>query len=416
MELVFITEARFLKDAAGRIFSTDGTFSMELWARYLRSFTHIYVVARVNSHASGNMDETFRADSSRVSFIELPYYTGLKGCLRNYIEIKKIIRDSISKGRVYICRSPGLLASIAAGELRKKGLPYGAEIVGDPYEVFAPGALKNSLRPFLRVVMTRQLKSAALNASAVLYVTRRTLQNRYPAKPGTFTVSASNVMLRAEDILETPGEFKRKGEYNIISIGSLEQMYKAPDVTLKAIQLLNKNNFPCRLTWIGEGKYKQDMILLSKELGIEDRVIFTGSVPPGVGVRRHLDASDIFVLASRTEGLPRAMIEAMGRGLPCIGTDAGGIPELLEKEVIVPRDNPEALFEKLKYLIQNPDMAQSQAKRNLSEAHSYISELLDIERKSFYETLKTTVQRKSEQCRNKKSALLSRLPLLRMHF
>lgn len=416
MELVFITEARFVKDADGRIFSTDGTFSKELWARYLRSFSHVYVIARVGRNAENNMEENFRADSSHVSFIELPYYTGLKGCLKNHIEIKKIIKGSILKGRAYICRIPGILGTIAAGELRKKGLPYGTEAAGDPYEVFAPGAVKSPLRPIFRIIMTRQMKSIVLNSSAVLYVTRQALQNRYPAKPGTFTVSASNVMLKEENILKTPVTFKRKGEFNIISIGSLEQMYKAPDVTLKAIQLLNQNQFPCRLTWIGEGKYKQDMILLSKELGIEDRVLFTGSVPPGEGVRRYLDTSDIFVLASRTEGLPRAMIEAMGRGLPCIGTNAGGIPELLEEEAIVPKNNPEALFERIKCLMENPEMAGGQANRNLSEARTYISELLDIKRRSFYETLKATVQRGSEPCQNRKSALLSQPPLPRMHF
>lgn len=415
MELVFITEARFVKDAAGKIYSTDGTFSKDLWERYLLSFSHIYVIARLSSVGENNIKENFRADSSRVSFIELPYYKGLKGYIKNYIEIKKIIRGSITKGRAYICRCPGILGSIAARELRKKGLPYGIEIVGDPYEVFAPGALKNPLRPFLRAIMTQQMKNAALNASAVLYVTRQTLQNRYPAKPGVFAVSASNVILSERDIVKTPGEFKRKGEYNIISIGSLEQMYKAPDVTLKAIQLLNQNNFPCRLTWIGEGRHKQDMILLSKELGIEDRVLFTGSVPPGEEVRRYLDTSDIFVLASRTEGLPRAMIEAMARGLPCIGTNAGGIPELLEGEVIVPKDNPEALFENLKCLMQNPSLAEYQAKRNLLEARTYVSELLDINRRSFYETLKTIIQNGNELCQNRKYALLSRLPLQHMH-
>ncbi|HEX2868274.1 MAG TPA: glycosyltransferase [Ignavibacteriales bacterium] len=415
MELVFITEARFLKDAEGKVFSTDGTFSKEIWARYLSSFSHIYVIARINSAGKNNLNENFRADLPRVSFIELPYYKGFAGGLMNYIEIKKVIKGRITKGRGYICRCPGILGSIAAGELRKKSLPYGVEVVGDPYEVFAPGAFKSMLRPFFRTFMTLRLKRAAQYASAVLYVTGRTLQKRYPAKPGTFTVSASNVMLLEENILKAPREFRQKEEYNIISIGSLEQMYKAPDVTLKAIQMLNQNSFPCRLTWIGEGKYKQDMIQLSRELGIEDRVRFTGSVAPGESIRRYLDTSDIFLLASRTEGLPRAMIEAMARGLPCIGSNAGGIPELLEKELIVPKNDPEALFEKVKYLMENPDKAALHAERNLQQARAYVSELLDINRRSFYETIKTLVKKGNEPCQNRKSALSYQLPLPRMH-
>lgn len=438
MELVFITEARFIKDGSGSVYSIDGTFSVALWERYLTSFSRVHVMARVkgppgteqmlrddemnsdtmNSDEDMNaeLSESRRADSPRVSFIELPYYIGLKEFLKNYMRIKKTISANITEGRAYICRCPGILGSLASAEMRKRGIPYGAEIVGDPYEVFAPGAVKSNFSPWLRSVMTSQLKTVALNAASVLYVTRHALQRRYPARPAAFTTTASNVVLPEGDILPAPKGFKKKDEYNIISIGSLEQMYKAPDVVLKAIEMLKKEGIKCRLTWIGEGRYRQEMIRLSRELEIEDRVTFTGSVEAGEGVRRYLDAADIFVLASRTEGLPRAMIEAMGRGLPCIGSDAGGIPELLDEAAVIPKDDAEALAGKVKFLIDNPDEAMRQAERNLSEVRSYASELLDMNRRNFYEAVKTNVQKSKMPCRNKRFALSYPLPLQQRHF
>lgn len=71
-------------------------------------------------------------------------------------------------------------------------------------------------------------------------------------------------------------------------------------------------------------------------LGVADRVTFVGTVPAGAAVRAHLDAADLVVVPSRTEGLPRALIEAMARGLPAVGTTVGGIPELLADVDLVP--------------------------------------------------------------------------------
>ena len=62
----------------------------------------------------------------------------------------------------------------------------------------------------------------------------------------------------------------------------------------------------------------------------------------GHGVTEQLDAADVFVLPSRQEGLPRAMIEAMARSLPCVGSDVGGISELIPDWVVPPND-PQAL-------------------------------------------------------------------------
>ena len=60
-------------------------------------------------------------------------------------------------------------------------------------------------------------------------------------------------------------------------------------------------------------------------------------------MRRLLDEADLFCTPSRTEGLPRALIEAMARGLPAMGTDVGGIRELLDRPFRAPPSDPAAL-------------------------------------------------------------------------
>src|ERR1043166_5635017 len=109
-------------------------------------------------------------------------------------------------------------------------------------------------------------------------------------------------------------------------------MYKAPDVLIRAVAQCVAAGFDLTLHVVGDGKHRPELEQLASALGVSDRVIFLGLLPAGAAVRERLDRSDLFVLASRCEGLPRAMVEAMARSLPCIGSTIGGIPELLPED------------------------------------------------------------------------------------
>src|SRR4029077_4545824 len=110
-----------------------------------------------------------------------------------------------------------------------------------------------------------------------------------------------------------------------------------------------------QLTIVGNGRCRAALDTGARERGIERDVRFTGRVPAGAPVREILDGADLFVLASKTEGLPRAMIEAMARGLPCIGSAVGGIPELLGASELVPRGNAAALAAKIEEVAMDFD-------------------------------------------------------------
>src|SRR6185369_6068290 len=105
-------------------------------------------------------------------------------------------------------------------------------------------------------------------------------------------------------------------------------------------------------------------------------------------VRAQLDAADLFVLPSRSEGLPRAMIEAMARALPCIGSTAGGIPELLPPEDLVPASNVAALASKIQEVLSSPARLSAMSSRNLAAALEYRDEVLDARRRAFFEHIR----------------------------
>jgi glycosyltransferase involved in cell wall biosynthesis len=154
------------------------------------------------------------------------------------------------------------------------------------------------------------------------------------------------------------------------------------------MRILKNKRLIVSLQWLGGGRYLPEMVALAEQAGVSDIMTFVGNVGLVDEVRNYLDAADLFVLPSRTEGLPRALVEAMARGLPCIGTNIGGIPELLNQQALVPINNPAALADKIFSFLTDPELADAQAKRNLNEAQTYAFEHLEAKRKDFYNYLK----------------------------
>ena len=383
MKLYFATEARFVKSKGA--YHSLGGFSVELWKRYLEHFDHIVVIARVKHDDSYVSDPGQAISIPEVTFLELPYYVGFRGYLQNRKEIHAILNDRLSDDGCHICRLPGQVGGEVIRVLKRKGIPYACEVVGDPWDVFAPGAVSHPLRPILRIVSAVSLKRQVASARAVLYVTRYTLQKRYPASDGAFSAGVSDVIIRDDVMAAEPEVHAIKDHYVLLSIGSLEQMYKAPDIVIAALASLRKRGRDVRLIWLGDGRFKDEMIALAADTGVTAE--FKGNVPSDV-VHSIIGQCDMFVLASRTEGLPRAVVEAMAHGVPCIGTRVGGIPELLDDEALVEKEDPEALADLIEKLIDDSEFYDAQARRNLTVAYQYGKEHLDALRGAFFDYIK----------------------------
>ena len=387
MNLYFFTESRFDR-VNGEIWTSQG-FSMALWQRYLGKFDHVYVAARLQNVSEHSSDNLFKLEDKRVSVIGLPYYIGLVPYLKAKGSIKKIINSFIHPGDAYICRVPGNIGTIAAECLKKKGIPYGLEVVGDPWESLSPQAFESLFARIFQVVAKRQLQKITHNASAALYVTNHILQGKYPVKEGVFTTGASNVILRDDCYSAEPHKVvdrEKNVQVRMLAVGTLAQLYKAPDVILKALAIVKSKGYNPFLTWFGDGRYRQPMIKMAEELGLKDNVNFVGAVKQDV-IRKEFEQTDLFVHASRAEGLPRAVIEAMAYGLPCIGSSVAGIPELLSPEAIVKPNDVDRLAEKMLRFVENKQFAQSEANKNWDESKKYHNDILTERRLSFYDEL-----------------------------
>lgn len=384
MNLYFFTEVRF--DRVDGTIWCPQAFSMALWQRYLERFEHVFIVCRVNHTNNHSSENLVKLDDDRVSVIDLPYYIGVF----SYFKLKKVLKTKINSfihiGDAYICRVPGLIGTLAVKCLVKKNIPYGIEVVGNPWESLAQ--LTNPVLSFvLKRIGRSQLVYIAEHSSAALYVTNYILQKEYPVRKGIFTTGASNVILKDDYYSNKPSHVDpnlSNRQIRLLSVGSLAQMYKAPDVILKAVARIKEKGYNPYLTWFGDGKFKNDMIRLANDLGLEQNVNFAGTVKQDA-IRQEFLNTDIFIHASRAEGLPRAVVEAMAYGLPCIGSAIAGVPELLDKRATVSPGSVVELSEKIDCFINNPDFMKNQAIKNWNESKKYHNDILTKRRLKFFD-------------------------------
>ena len=97
---------------------------------------------------------------------------------------------------------------------------------------------------------------------------------------------------------------------------------------LEAFAALAQSRPAARLALIGSGIYKETLEHIACRKGIRDRILMLGTVD-SAAVSRWMQAADVFCLPSYSEGCPNVIIEALASGLPVVGTDVGGIPELV---------------------------------------------------------------------------------------
>jgi len=185
---------------------------------------------------------------------------------------------------------------------------------------------------------------------------------------------------------------QRTSPFTLLTVGTLAQLYKAPDVLIDATEICVRDGFDVRLVLVGDGQYRRELEARAARLRRREHVRFLGQLPPGDAVRAQLDEADLFVLPSRQEGLPRAMVEAMARALPCIGSKVGGIPELLPDDDMVPPDDVLALARKMREILSEPGRLLCMSKRNLEKAREYRAEHLHERRIEFYKHLRETAE------------------------
>ena len=131
---------------------------------------------------------------------------------------------------------------------------------------------------------------------------------------------------RAEEIRK---EYLQDRKYLFCTVSRLEREKNIPFLLEGVRRLKEEGMDPFRLLVIGEGTQREHLEELSRELGLEDTVIFTGNIP-NRELKHYLSASDLFLFASRSETQGIVIQEALAQGCPVVAVRATGVEDAVE--------------------------------------------------------------------------------------
>ncbi len=387
MEITVALEHRFVQSSDGTVW-TQTMFALPFWERYLEVFGRVKIVARIKQVDVVPLG-WLRVNGPDVIVHRVPYYLGPLQYIMQYVKVRRALRHAVHPDSALLLRVPSQVATSLISAIDLEGRPFGVEVVGDPFDQFAPGANSHLLRPVFRRMYTGSMRRQVSKAAAAAFVTETALQRRYiPAYDG-ITASFSDVELPACAFISKPRVYSPDaGTFRLITVGTLEANYKRVDVLIDVMGELLRRGIDVQLRVVGDGRLRAVLEEQVVRQGLTGSVRFLGQLTAGVQVREQLDSADLFVMASQQEGLPRAMVEAMARGLPVVGTRIGGIPELIGEQAMVEPGNAFGLAEQIASLIGNPTRLSQISERNLGVAHRYAEEEIRQRRLAFYHELR----------------------------
>ncbi|MBC2169836.1 glycosyltransferase family 4 protein [Listeria booriae] len=393
MNWLFAHDNRFLEASDGQVYS-EVAFSYSNWERYVAHVDQLTVIARMEP--LGDLDTKLLNLSSgeNVAFEGMPNPYGIRAFTpfpRGY----KTMLAAVEKADGVIARLPSEIGYMAVKAAWKTNTPYCIEVVGDAYNAMATyGDWKGKLyAPFAE----RKMRRSISNANHTLYITDRHLQERYPTSGQS--VSCSNVELSKLEIETIERRRKRNAkpaEKLIIGMnGSLSSPYKGFETAFQALASIKSELPPFEFRILGRGS-KEDWLGDIEQLGLTEHVVFSGTLPHQ-DVYEWLDNIDIFLMPSKTEGQGRALIEALSRGCSCLGSNVGGIPELIAKEQLHEPSDADGLAGKLIKLATNPKQRQRYARLAFERAVTFQSERLQEIRQQFFQDFKRTIHNKRNE-------------------
>lgn len=202
---------------------------------------------------------------------------------------------------------------------------------------FTGGGLRDRLYEYLQVRACRRLHAVVAVSDPIR---ARVIASGVPAGKvqvirNAFTPGAEPLeRAAARAALGVPLEGIRVG-----FVGRLSAE-KGADVLVRAVPGLAASGVAVSV--IGAGPQRDELEALAAGLGVRDRITWHGLVADAARLYR---AFDVFVLSSRTEGTPIALLEAMAAGVPVVATRVGGVPDVVsdDEAVLVPSERPEAV-------------------------------------------------------------------------
>jgi len=272
---------------------------------------------------------------------------------------------------------PFLLGSTAARKAEELHLPlvftfhtqyqeytHYVPLPQETIQEFLKGAVKNWLRDFMRLCQHIVIPSESM---------KEILVQEYGLRD-CYTVIPTGMDLEPYRHADGKALRSREGwqdDFVVVSTGRLATEKNWPTL-VQAAQKVYREHPNMRLVIIGDGPEKKALQELAAELGIAERVTFTGEIPFSE-VPVYLKAADMFGFASITETQGLVTVEAIAAGLPVVAVDGSGTRDIVEngkQGFLVPND-ADALADSINRLLESPDKMRKFRRSALKKAKTF---------------------------------------------
>ena len=288
---------------------------------------------------------------------------------------RKPVEHDVTIAHTHFDIAPGPLAGLRYA--KKKNIPLVVTYHGDWVDSFG-GFIRRAGVAFHNKYLVDKVLSYAdvIISPSEYYINESSFLEKYQDK---IVVIPNGVNLMDFDIPYTKEECRKKlglplHKKILLYFGYLSP-YKGSDVLVKAMTMIVKDIPDTELVFVGKGVMMDELKILSKKLGVEKNVKFTGFVEDGLKPL-YYKAADVFVLPSMmsTECYPLTILEAMACGVPIVASKIGGIPDAVkngESGLLVPPKDSDALADAIIYSLENEDVREKMGKNGRERVKNY---------------------------------------------
>ena len=372
MKLVFAHDHK-LRKIDGKYYTVGGLRD-SITARYMEFFDEMTIFCRAIEKQPYDT-QLFELKNPKITVKPVS-----SGSLILSRDVKKMMEEEIKNADGLIVKLHSRIAEQAICYARKYDIPYLVESVACPWDSYWNHSVKGKIvAPWMTLSTKREIRRSPF----VIYLTKEFLETKYPWNGKWINCSDAELQGMDTSVLNRRIE-KIKHMGSEITLGTLAQVdipYKGQKYVIKAIAELKKQGkvFKYRLAGSGEDTYLRK---IAAEYGVSNQIEFCGVLPHDE-VFFWLDDLDFYVQPSKTEGLPRALIEAISRACPAAGSNVGGIGELLDDDFLFTKCSVSQIKNILSGL--NKEIMIAAAKRNFEKAKCYETNYLNQKRNSFYQ-------------------------------
>jgi glycosyltransferase involved in cell wall biosynthesis len=355
-----------------------------MWREYQQGFEEVGIFTRLIDRDP--LPGAARpADGAGIRFYGLPEWNARRAVVR-IPKILRIARQAVAECDAVWLHSPSVEADMVYLWARRFNKPICLECRGD--QVLSQAYwVKRGARPanLLSTYFNRQFQRHLKHAWGCIFVAEQLCglyKDEFPRGTRAEVISDARI---GDRYFKEPRAFTGSNGRTIrlVNVGRLETQ-KDQATLIKAFSMVESSGLVnCELHLVGDGPLRLELEQLAAALHIEEKVIFHGFIPWGVALFRLYDGMDLFVLSSINEGMPRALLEAMACGLPCISTAVSGASELLPSEALVPIGQADRLAGRLLETIQLPGAADRNAAQCWQRIQDFRSHQLQQKKKKY---------------------------------